>query len=165
MFPCRFTHVLVPYLHLRAPEAGARALPPRKNARKLVCTRAIISNEPRCLPLRSSRASPPRSSSGTPSPIRRSATSSPTASTLPAAAALSFRTTRGPTPPDSLPLGRTVLRCHCRCGCPSSRAGIDRRACSSTRPGSVGGNGDVLGSANPQVYAAPYLSHPYSSRE
>ena len=37
--------------------------------------------------------------------------------------------------------------------------------CSSVNAGSVVGNGDVLGSANPQVYAAPYFHHPYSSRE
>jgi hypothetical protein len=36
---------------------------------------------------------------------------------------------------------------------------------SSTRPGSVAGNGDVLGGVNCQVYAAPYLSHPYAHRE
>merc|ERR1712159_476605 len=36
---------------------------------------------------------------------------------------------------------------------------------SSTMAGGVVGNGDVLGSKNPQVFAAPYFKAPYSHRE
>ena len=37
--------------------------------------------------------------------------------------------------------------------------------CSNLMPAGVPGNGDVLGAANPQVFAAPYFNAPYAHRE
>ena len=46
----------------------------------------------------------------------------------------------------------------------SGRAELKQNS-TNLMPAGVPGNGDVLGAANPQVFAAPYFNAPYAHRE